>query len=287
MLIISDSFDLKKELKKISHRDLRIALIPTMGALHEGHMQLIRKAKQHAQYVVVSLFVNPLQFNKEEDFINYHSDLAGDLQKLSTAETDLVFNPTAQLLFPNQPAIKFNLGTIAKNLEGAHRPGHFEGVALVVTKLFNLVNPHVTFFGLKDLQQFMVVKAIIKELSFDINLHGIPTVREQSGLAMSSRNLRLSVQGKHLAAIIYQGLSDMSSVDLMKATPPILKADLMSFYSRFKGLTIEYCEIIDIETFNILTSFEEHKNIAICVAAYVEGIRLIYNIYLRQEVDKK
>ena len=238
MLIISDSFDLKKELKKISHRDLRIALIPTMGALHEGHMQLIRKAKQHAQYVVVSLFVNPLQFNKEEDFINYHSDLAGDLQKLSTAETDLVFNPTAQLLFPNQPAIKFNLGTIAKNLEGAHRPGHFEGVALVVTKLFNLVNPHVTFFGLKDLQQFMVVKAIIKELSFDINLHGIPTVREQSGLAMSSRNLRLSVQGKHLAAIIYQGLSDMSSVDLMKATPPILKADLMSFYSRFKGLTI-------------------------------------------------
>jgi len=230
----------------------------------------------------VSIFINPLQFNQAEDFMNYPSNLLKDSDKLKNAGVNLLFNPDAKLIYPKKPSVKIDFGGLSHKLEGRFRLGHFEGVGLVVMKLFNLIKPNVAFFGLKDLQQFVLIKHIVKEFSYPIKLEGIPTVRGENGLALSSRNTLLSPSGIKIAAQIYKGLIWAKNNFETFHASEALKIQLNNFYQTQEGLSIEYCEVLNSNTFKPLKSLQSGKKITLCVAAYVEGVRLIDNIFLRE-----
>src|SRR3954447_2277955 len=192
-----------------THREKlgRVALVPTMGALHEGHLSLISYAKQHAPSVVVSIFVNPTQFGPREDFTKYPRPLEEDLKKCEQAGVDLVFNPTPEEIYrPNLAQIVVDLPELTGVLEGKHRPGHFRGVCQVVAKLFNIVQPQVACFGNKDFQQLRIIRAMAEALDFPVEVIGCPTVREKDGLAKSSRNQYLSADERERALSISRAL---------------------------------------------------------------------------------
>ena len=262
-------------------KNYAIGLVPTMGALHKGHFELINKAKGNCDVVVVSIFVNPLQFNNQEDLKNYPRNLNQDIESLSQLGVDIVFAPSEEAMYPLNPVISLDFGGISSKLEGSFRPGHFAGVGLVVAKLFNLILPHQAYFGLKDLQQYLLMRKMIDDLSFQVEIIGVPIVRESSGLAMSSRNQRLSENGKQIASHIFQGLKRFKA--LLEEGWPVneTKKRVIDFYKHVNGFKLEYLEAVEPDTLE-----EKVKNdgsaIAICVAGYVEGIRLIDNLYLRQ-----
>jgi pantoate--beta-alanine ligase len=184
-----------------------VGLVPTMGALHEGHLSLVREARKRARLVVVSIFVNPTQFGPGEDFTRYPRDLEGDTQKLATAGADLVFAPDASAMYPPGDDTRVRPGAVAAPLEGEKRPGHFEGVATVVTKLFAIAGPCVAVFGRKDYQQMLVVRRLVRDLHLPVEIAAHPIVREPDGLAMSSRNAYLSAEERARALSIFRGLS--------------------------------------------------------------------------------
>jgi pantoate--beta-alanine ligase len=184
-----------------------VALVPTMGALHEGHLSLIRYARQHAPKVIVSIFVNPTQFGPREDFTKYPRPIEGDLKKCEDAGVELVFNPPVEQMYPpGQPQIVVDLPHLSDSLEGKHRPGHFKGVCQVVAKLFNIIQPQVALFGNKDYQQLRIITAMVEALDLPIQIIGCPTVREKDGLAMSSRNQYLSADERERALSISRAL---------------------------------------------------------------------------------
>ena len=282
MYNINELRSLEEELSKASKKGMKIGLVPTMGALHDGHMELIKQARIQTEYVIVSIFINPLQFNQTNDFINYPSNPLEDLNKLKKAGVDLLFSPDAKLIYPKKPTVKIDFGSISKNLEGAFRSGHFEGVGLIVMKLFNLIKPNVAFFGLKDLQQYVLIKNLVKEFSYPIKLEGVPTVREENGLALSSRNVHLSPSGFTIASQIYKGLIWAKNNFENFQSSEVLIIKLKKFYQKQKGLSIEYCEILNSNSFKPIKSLQEEVGITLCVAAYVEGVRLIDNIFLQE-----
>ena len=282
MYSISELTSLQEELSKASKKGMKIGLVPTMGALHEGHMELIKQARTHTEYVIVSIFINPLQFNQNDDFLNYPSNPIKDLNKLKNAGVDLLFSPDAKLIYPKKPTVKIDFGSISRSLEGAFRLGHFEGVGIIVMKLFNLIKPNFAFFGLKDLQQYVLIKNLINEFSYPIKLIGVPTVREANGLALSSRNVHLSQSGFIIASQIYKGLVWAKNNFESLQSSKVLILKLKKFYQKQKGLSIEYCEILNFDTFKPIKSLPGKRRITLCVAAYVEGVRLVDNIFLRE-----
>ena len=282
MYSISELTSLQEELSKASKKGMKIGLVPTMGALHDGHMELIKQARTHTEYVIVSIFINPLQFNQNDDFLNYPSNPIKDLNKLKNAGVDLLFSPDAKLIYPKKPTVKIDFGNISRNLEGAFRLGHFEGVGIIVMKLFNLIKPNFTFFGLKDLQQYVLIKNLINEFSYPIKLIGVPTVRDANGLALSSRNVHLSQSGFTIASQIYKGLVWAKNNFESLQSSQVLILKLKKFYQKQKGLSIEYCEILNFDTFKPIKSLPGKRRITLCVAAYVEGVRLVDNIFLRE-----
>ena len=281
MYIINELTPLEEELSKASKKGMKIGLVPTMGALHDGHMELIKQARRYTEYVIVSIFINPLQFNQTDDFLNYPSNPLKDSNKLKNAGVDLLFSPNAKLIYPKKPTVKIDFGSISKNLEGAFRLGHFEGVGIIVMKLFNLIKPNFAFFGLKDLQQYVLIKNLVEEFSYPIKLIGVPTVREKNGLALSSRNTHLSPSGFIVASQIFKGLVWAKNNFESLQSSEVLLLKLKKFYQKQKGLSIEYCEILNSNTFKRIKSLQGKEKIVICVAAYVEGVRLIDNIFLQ------
>lgn len=266
--------------QKINHR--KIGLVPTMGALHQGHLSLVERAAAENDIVVVSIFVNPLQFNNPSDLQNYPRNLAMDTGLLSSFGVHFIYAPGEEAMYPFRPVIKFDYGPLASVMEGKFRPDHFEGVGLVVTKLFHQCNPDRAYFGLKDLQQYLLVRRLVMDLSFAVEVVGMPTIRETSGLAMSSRNQRLSQNGSRIAANLYRGLRMMEDLWKQGKGPDETKSTGIEFYEEIPGLSIEYLEIVDPETLsNVLGN--QFQAVALCVAGYVEGIRLIDNLYLRQD----
>ncbi len=263
-------------------RGKKIGFVPTMGALHEGHFSLIRKAKLENEIVVVSIFVNPLQFNNQADLDKYPRPLTQDLDALEHEEVDVVYKPSPESMYPTGNEVKISFGRMAEVMEGKFRPGHFDGVGVVVTKLFNHVIPHQAYFGLKDLQQFLLIQRMVADLSIPVAVFGLPTVREKSGLAMSSRNQRLSDIGRSTAASIYKGLLKGKSRWDSGSNPEETKNEIEQFYLDTPGLEVEYVNIVNPHDLTEVKS-NHQQSIAICVAAYVEGIRLIDNLYLRQD----
>lgn len=256
----------------------RIGLIPTMGALHEGHLDLIRNSIQIADISVVSIFVNPIQFNNPEDFQKYPKTLDADLDLLASVGVDYVFLPEVNTMYPSFPKLKMDFGDLETVLEGKFRPGHFNGVGIVVAKLFHLIRPHIAFFGQKDLQQVAVIKRLVNDLTFPIELNIVPTRREPDGLAMSSRNLRLSAEERKKALILYQSLLEAKTALLGGAAWKGIKSQITEVFDQTPGCRLEYFELVHPETFNLISELEADVKASICVAAFVGDIRLVDNM---------
>ncbi|MGP9547019.1 pantoate--beta-alanine ligase [Psychrobacter sp. AOP7-D1-21] len=266
-------------------RQQRIALVPTMGNLHDGHLELVKIAKQHANVVVVSIFVNPTQFGVGEDFDSYPRTLDVDVAKLATVGADYVFAPSIDTMYPVLPPPTAVLaGDIANQLCGQSRPGHFNGVGIVVSKLFNIVQPDVAVFGQKDYQQLAIIKQLVRDLSYPINIIGAPIVRADDGLALSSRNQYLSAEERQAAPVLHRELQEfvlqLKRTDLSQQAFDQLLVDTRTRISD-AGFVIDYLEVKTEALGSVLsdsTTFNtENKNIVILVAAWLGRARLLDN----------
>ena len=254
-------------------------LVPTMGSLHQGHLQLITKAFEENRVTFVTIFVNPTQFDNKGDLVNYPSSINSDLQKIQAIDPNIcVFVPNVETIYPNGATVKkYDLQGLDKLMEGWHRPGHFDGVATVVERLFNLIQPDVAYFGQKDFQQLQIVSLLAE--SMGIRICSLPTVREQNGLAMSSRNLRLSTERREEAKLIYEILrwakSNFSSHSIVD-----LKDMVIQKLSKTPVFELEYFEIASEKNLKTDNSKVEGESYRAFIAVVVDGIRLIDNMSL-------
>ncbi len=269
------SAHLKKE--RISQR--RIAFVPTMGALHDGHLELVNKAREVADVVVVSIFVNKTQFNDTNDYQKYPRQNSTDLNKLESCKVDYVFLPEDHEIFPADFSHKIIPLALTDCLCGSSRAGHFEGVALIITKLFNIIKPDLALFGEKDFQQVAIIKKLVSDLNFDVEIFTYPTVREASGLAMSSRNQRLSENAKAQAAIIFAVLNEIKTA--LKNSPADIENILQE--KRQKLLNhgfekVDYLEVRNEKNLTLTDLLKNDESYRVFVAAHIEGVRLIDNL---------
>lgn len=334
MIIYKKISEIKLELKK--HQSKKIAFVPTMGALHDGHLALVKKARELADIVVVSIFVNKTQFNDPNDYQKYPRQEKSDLEKLANCNVDLVFLPNEKEMFEEnfsfriipftENKIAYNKKLLRKNLQktngifsyfirlfanfnqkfevrcdnkkhnllsgnginptnlvdclcGAARPNHFDGVALIVSKLFNIVKPDIAIFGQKDFQQLAIIKRLVRDLNFDVEIFAHETLREKSGLAMSSRNQRLSEEGKAKAANIYKILSEIKN-EITKSSLEIeeILQNKSQELLKIGFEKIDYLEIRTEDNLELVTKFDNAKKSRIFFAGYLEGVRLIDNL---------
>lgn len=255
-----------------------IGLVPTMGALHEGHLMLIQQARQQADVVVCSIFVNPVQFNNADDLARYPRTLDADCALLETVGCDIVFAPSVDEMYPAAPSLTLNFGELETVMEGAFRPGHFNGVGLVVAKLFNIVQPDKAFFGQKDLQQVAVIRSLICNLSVPVELVRSPTVRETDGLAMSSRNRNLTPDEREQATTLFAALTLAHDRLVDGQTPAQAKDAVRAFIDAKPAFRLEYIEIANADTLMPADEVLAPGQTAICIAAHLGKVRLIDNL---------
>ncbi|AKQ47021.1 pantoate--beta-alanine ligase [Rufibacter radiotolerans] len=279
MLQFSSLVEIRNHTEALRRQGLSIGFVPTMGALHEGHLSLIRAAKSQNDVVVCSVFVNPAQFNNPDDYRLYPRLLEKDGQMLAQEGCDVLFAPLAEEMYKHKAKLTFDFGDLERVMEGAHRPGHFNGVATVVSKLFHLVAPHQAFFGQKDLQQFAIIQQLVLDLNFDLELVCYPIIREEDGLAMSSRNRRLSPEQRAVAPRLYQALQVLEE---KLATQPVAQAkeETEAFLAAFPEIRVEYLEVVDAQSLQPVEQVEESEKVALCLAAFLGEVRLIDNILL-------
>ncbi|AZG74601.1 pantoate--beta-alanine ligase [Shewanella livingstonensis] len=254
-----------------------VAFVPTMGNLHQGHVTLVNEAKKRTDHVVVSIFVNPMQFSVNEDLDGYPRTLTQDSDKLMAAGAEILFTPTAEIIYPKgfSQQTFVEVPDIGDELCGASRPGHFRGVATIVTKLFNIVQPDIALFGRKDFQQLMIIKTMVEDLSMPIEVIGIETIREKSGLAMSSRNGYLTTDEKHSAATLKQALDNI--VDAIQNNQPTQQAIATAEQSLINaGFTPDYLEVRNANTLRQATAAD--TALVVIAAAYLGKARLIDNV---------
>ena len=254
-----------------------VGFVPTMGALHEGHLSLIAASRAANDLTVCSIFVNPIQFNNSDDLARYPRSLEADCTLLADANCDVVFAPAAEEMYPEKPVLKFDFGDLARVMEGQFRPGHFNGVAVVVSKLFNIVQPDRTYFGQKDLQQVAVVRRMMVDLGFQIELHPCPTLRETDGLAMSSRNRNLTAEERPVAAHIFKGLTNAKAALLAGKSPAEVREITKQHFEEKPAFRLEYFEIVDAHTLQSVETRQAIGQTALCVAAHLGKVRLIDN----------
>lgn len=266
-----------------------IGLVPTMGALHEGHLSLIHRARQENDLVVVSLFVNPIQFNNKEDLEKYPRTLEADCEKVAGAEADIAFAPSVEEMYPEKVTTVYHFGPIEEVMEGPRRPGHFSGVAVVVRRLFDLVQPDRAYFGEKDFQQIAIIRNLLEQIKYPIKLVACPIVRADDGLALSSRNMRLSPEAREVAPTIYDTLQqavEMSEYEDVETVQAWVLDALSSFHEVNplpNGLMFEpeYFEIVDDTTLQPIEKWKESKGVVGCIAVWIDGVRLIDMVRFR------
>ncbi len=255
-----------------------IGFVPTMGSLHQGHVALIDSAKSYSDIVVCSIFVNPKQFDSSQDFDKYPRSLSQDISLLNNINCDILYCPDESDIYSSsERADEFDLNGLDRYMEGKYRKNHFQGVATVVKKLFQLVAPHFAFFGEKDLQQLQIIKHITRQLDSGIKIMGVPTVRDDSGLAISSRNKRLNALELEKAKLLYQSLLYIRK-NFTKKTVILLKEEIELNFRKQSELKLEYLEIVDIQNLQPIDIFLEKDRNAVCIAASISGVRLIDNI---------
>ncbi len=260
-----------------SHFEL--GFVPTMGALHQGHIDLAKRAKAKNDLLVCSIFVNPIQFNNPEDLKKYPRDLERDLQRLQTIDCDAVFCPDEEEIYPEPVTTKYDFGHVDKVMEGKYRQGHFNGVAIVVNKLFDIVQPHRAYFGEKDFQQLQIIKALVKKEKKEVEVIACPTVRESDGLAMSSRNARLNPLQRKEAAKIFETLEGAKK-RFGFMSPRAIKKWVEQEINASSELKLEYFEIVDAENLLPLEKTDPDFPVVGCIAVNAGEVRLIDNIFL-------
>ena len=265
-------------LSKIT-KEKTIGFVATMGALHQGHLSLIEESNKKCDITVCSIFINPTQFNNANDLAKYPNALDKDLSLLKKANCEIVYTPQVSDLYINGEGVKkYDFGDIATLMEGKHRPGHFIGMATIVEKFFNIIQPTIAFFGQKDLQQLQIVKALVKQMKSTIKIEGIPTIREKNGLAKSSRNKLLSESAKKEAALIYNCLHYCKNNKKKGITE--LKYYIQNQFEQHENFKLEYAEIVALNTMQPIENWQSKNENAVCIAAYHSGVRLIDNIIL-------
>ena len=263
-------------------QDRTIGLVPTMGALHEGHLSLVREARRMCDVVVVSVFVNPTQFGPTEDFEHYPRDLTRDTALLTDYNADYIFAPTAEEMYPRGFCTYVNVGGLSKLLEGDSRPGHFRGVTTVVSILLNTVRPDFAFFGQKDAQQSVIIRRMVRDLAFDTEIVVLPTVREDSGLAISSRNLYLTDQERESAAVIHRALAKAKESFKKGERHAAKLAEIVrTTIETEPHARLDYVSIVDAETLETLEKIDE-RPVLIAIAAYIGKTRLIDNMVVNK-----
>ncbi|HEY0004081.1 MAG TPA: pantoate--beta-alanine ligase [Pyrinomonadaceae bacterium] len=264
-------------------QDKTIGLVPTMGALHEGHLSLVREARRMCDVVIVSVFVNPTQFGPGEDYEAYPRDLTKDTSQLADYNVDFIFAPSVEEIYPKGFATYVMVEGLSEQLEGASRPGHFRGVATVVSILLNVIRPDFAFFGQKDAQQTIIVKRLVKDLAFDTEIVVLPTVREPSGLALSSRNAYLNEEERKAAGVLHRALSRAESAYAEgERNAAKLSSILRSTIETEPRATIDYISITDAGTLEKLNNLDD-RTVLIAVAVKFGKTRLIDNIVLNRK----
>lgn len=269
--------DLQSFLKAKRDSGMSVGLVPTMGALHEGHLSLIRHARKDNDIVVASVFVNPVQFNNPVDLEKYPRTPEKDVAMLESAGCDAVFMPSVEEMYPTKVEDHYDFGAIEHVMEGACRPGHFNGVAIVVRKLFEIVQPDRAYFGEKDFQQLAIISKLVKDYSINLEVVPCEIVREKDGLAMSSRNMRLNADERAIAPLIYKVLRE-TVADYETMSPAEMKALALKKYADIKQFDVEYVEIADETTLQTVTDWKDSEHARIFVALQLGPVRLIDNL---------
>lgn len=281
MILFKTSLPLQNKLLQLRSKNLKIGFVPTMGALHKGHLSLINESKKNCDVTVCSIFVNPAQFNDKKDFEQYPITIENDIYLLETNKTDILFLPPVSEIYPEglNKLQHFNIGYLENIDEGKYRPGHFQGVCNVVYRLLNIVKPQIIFLGRKDYQQYLILKIMMKQFFPVIKPTALNIIREENGLAMSSRNMRLSAEARLKAAAIHESLQfikkniNTKSIDDLKisVTEKLLQA---GFHK------VDYIEICDADTLLPVSAINKQQKAIALIAAFIENVRLIDNIVL-------
>ncbi len=266
--------DIKATLIRYRAEGRKVGLVPTMGALHEGHLSLIRIAQMHCDTVVVSIFVNPIQFNNADDLRTYPRTLEADCEKLQEIGCDMVLAPSVEEMYPEPVTETYNFGELETVMEGPRRPGHFAGVAAVVSRLFEIVEPAKAFFGEKDFQQLAIIRRLVKQLYMPIEIVGCPIVRAKDGLALSSRNMRLSAGARRMAPQIYATLKEAVEQSQSQTIDEV-KHFVTDTLKSLKVFDPEYFEIVNDTTLQPITQWTDARGIVGCIAVWLDGVRLI------------
>lgn len=274
MLVYKSVNELTQFLLQNKHKT--IGFVPTMGALHQGHLSLINQSKEKTDLTICSIFVNPIQFNKQEDLENYPRTIDLDIQKLEGVACDVLFLPSADEMYPTKQYKNFDFGGLATVMEGEYRPGHFNGVANVIERFFAIIKPTYAFFGEKDFQQLAIVKALTKQLELSTEIIGCPILREESGLAMSSRNERLTAEERTRSAIIYRSLVQIKN-NCTTITIEQAKENFKTAVER-EQMSLEYIEFADGDTLQPIKQWNETNYCVAFVAVNVGKVRLIDNL---------
>ena len=278
MQILTTAAELQAYTEQARQAGQRVGLVPTMGALHTGHLQLVQAARAECDEVIATIFVNPTQFNNAEDFRLYPRVPEADAALLAPAGCTALFVPAVEEMYPQPTVLRFDFGALERVMEGAHRPGHFNGVATVVSKLFHLARPHRAYFGQKDWQQVAIVRQLVADLSFDLEIVARPTIREADGLAMSSRNRRLDAEARTVAPLLHQVLAAAAEQVRQCVSPGEVQATASAALAREPRITPEYFEVADAQTLQPLEAYQPGRAVVLCVAAHLGGVRLIDNV---------
>jgi pantoate--beta-alanine ligase len=278
-ILTSDINIIKNKIKQYKQEHSVIGFVPTMGCLHEGHLQLIKNAASECDKLIVSIFVNPKQFNNQNDYINYPKVIDKDIKLLEDRDVAIIFTPLQEMLYPRN----YNISILVNDnkLCAANRKGHFDGVALILCKLFNIIMPDIAYFGLKDYQQYLVVKDLVSLFNYNIDIRAVETVREESGLALSSRNNLLSEHARHkIAPLLYQELLNLKSEILANkfSDIPYLVAEKTNKLLKLGFTSIDYLEILNADLSDFSGNLDTMPRLF--VAAYIDNVRLIDNIAL-------
>ncbi|MDK2840754.1 MAG: pantoate--beta-alanine ligase [Anaerophaga sp.] len=277
MEVVKTRNELEERLTVLRNPGKKVGFVPTMGALHEGHLSLVRNAGEVCDVVVVSIFVNPTQFNDPTDLERYPRNLEEDIRLLETTSCDLLFAPSVEEIYPEPDKRVFDFGHLDKVMEGKHRPGHFNGVAQVVSRLFDMVKPDKAFFGQKDFQQLVIIRDLVRQMNLGTEVVACSIIRESDGLAMSSRNRLLSEKHRKSAPLIAKTLFESCNFaknNSVADTEKFVRENI----GRNEDLRLEYFQIVDGNTLQSVDSWEESNYIVGCIAVFAGEIRLIDNV---------
>ncbi len=281
MILLQTVAETQTYIGDLRQKGSSVGFVPTMGALHQGHLSLVNRARQENDIVICSIFVNPIQFNNPDDLVKYPRTPESDMAMLASGGCEAVFAPSVAEMYPHPDTTVYNFGMLDKVMEGRFRPGHFNGVAIVVRRLLEITLPDVAYFGEKDFQQLVIIRKMVEMLSMKTHIVSCPIVRETDGLAMSSRNMRLLPDQRSVAPQLYAILQKAAAV-YTSQTPAGLQQMIIADIEQNPFFRVEYVEIVDMDTLMPVTAWIDTRHIIVCIAVYLGQVRLIDNIVLQR-----